>query len=699
MSPAVLRHPDEPATDATRLVGRRAEIAQVKELLSTARLVTLTGVAGVGKTRLARRVGTELHEAFAYGAWLVELAPLRDPTLMAHTIAIALDRPLRSPSDPIADVVDFVGDKTVLLVVDNCEHLVDACAEALNTLLRAAPELRVLATSRQPLGIAGEHIWTVPPLSTSADAGPPGSGGEPPALALFAQRARTVLPDFTITTNNRSTIIDICDSLDGIPLAIELAAAQLATLSPEQLLVGLHDRFRPSTAHRDTSDLARHTSLRGAIHWSYQLCTATEQRMWQRLSIFPGSFDLQAAEEVCAFGGTSVDDVLGLVDKSVLVRTEYLGRTRYRLPDTLAQYGQDQLGAAGEETLLRRRHRDWCLRHAQHRAAQWFGPDQAQLVTEMRTEHADVRAALEFSLATPGEENTALILAAALWFYWRGCGILAEGRYWLDQALMVNPEPSPQRAKALWANGWIAAAQGDTESATALAEQALAEAQQLGDHAALGRANHVLGASALIGEDLPRAASLLTEASQKLATELAKHSGDNDLRSAAFMSRIHLAIAQALRGESVEAAAIAEDCRLLCEHHNERWAHSYALYALALAEWRSGALTQASTHARSALHEKRSLHDLIGMGQTVELLAWIAADNNTTEDAAVLLGAAQRLWHQFGQPLFGSLDWTAFHDACETRCRRQLGDHTFETARQRGSELTTTQTIAYALAE
>jgi tetratricopeptide (TPR) repeat protein len=480
-------------------------------------------------------------------------------------------------------------------------------------------------------------------------------------------------------------------------VAIELAAAQLATLSLEQLLVGLRDRYRVLTGAG--SEPARHASLRAAIDWSYELCTATEQRMWQRLSVFPGSFDLHAAEEVCAVDDLTVADVLGLVDKSVLTRVEHFGRCRYRLLDTLAQYGQDRLRTAGAQTLQRGRHRDWCLRQAQQRAARWFGPQQVQLVTEMRAEHADLRAALDFSLTTPGEPPTGLLLATTLWFYWRGCGVLTEGHYWLDQALKVNPEPSPQRAKALWVHGWITAIQGDADTATAVAKQAFAEARQLGDDTALARATHLLGANAMMADDLPHAATLLTDASQKLTTELAKNPDDSDLHSTACMARIHLAATQALRGQSAEAIAIAEDCRLLCEYHDERWAHSYALYARALAEWRSGRLPAAATHARQALRSKRSLHDLMGIGLTVELLAWIAADNNAAEHAATLLGAAQHLWQQFGQPLFGSRDWNAPHHSCETRCQHQLGNHAFEAARQRGRRLTTTQTIAYGLAE
>jgi predicted ATPase len=681
----------------SRFVGRNAEIAQVERLVSSKRLVTLTGVAGVGKTRMAAQVCHQFRDALADGVCMVELAPVRDGRLVANTMAMALGVPIRSPAGPNADLVDFLRDKDLLLVVDGCEHLLDACAQTLSTLLKAAPGLRVLTTSRQPLGIAGEHLWTVPPLRTPGLVTSPGGPGDDPAVALFAERARTILPGFTVNTDNRDIIADICRQVDGLPLAIELAAARLADLSPEELLVGLQDRYRLLASESEEYS-HRHESLRAAIDWSYALCSPGEQRMWQRLSVFPAGFDLDATKEVCADDTTDIHDTLALVDKSVLIREEYGGRSRYRLLDTLARYGQDKLRAADEETALRRRHRDWYLRLVEHRARQWFGPNQTRLVDATKDEHPDLRAALEFSLTTEGETTVGLHLAGTLWFYWIGCGLFTEGRYWLDRILGASQEPSPQRAKALWANGSLAAAQGDTIRANELAQRSRTDAEHLGDDTAQALATQLLGFNCLVGDDLPDATSQLSDGADLLGVELAKHPDDSDLLTSMLFTRVQLAIGQAFRGDPTKAAMIGDECRQRCHRDGERWVYSYALYALALAEWQSHQLQDATLHARESLRIKRSFYDLLGMVLNVDLLAWIAADAGACERAAILLGVAQRLWHQLGQPLFGSRNWSRLRHDCETRCRGHLGSHAFEVAQHRGSGFTTSQALAYAIA-
>lgn len=685
----------------SRFVGRDAEIAQVESLMSRSRLVTLTGMAGVGKTRMAMHIGHRLQDSLADGVWIAELAPVRDGSFVANTIAMALGIPVRSPAGATADLVDFLWDKDLLLIVDSCEHLVDSCAQTLGMLLKAAPGLRVLTTSRQPLGITGEHLWTVPPLHTPELVTSPGGAGDDPAVALFAERAKTILPGFTIDTANRDIIAEICRQVDGLPLAIELTAARLADLSPEELLVGLQDRYRLPAVESgaESHEYAnRHESLRAAIDWSYELCPPSEQRMWQRVSVFPACFDLDAAKEVCADDTTDVNDILSLVDKSVLIKEEYGHRSRYRLLDTMGRYGQDKLRAAGEETALRRRHRDWYLRRTEHRARRWFGPDQARLVHETKIEHTDLRAALDFSLGTPGETTCGLHLAGTLWFYWIGCGLLTEGRYWLDRALRVSQEPTRQRVKALWTNGSLAAAQGDTASADELAQRCRSEAEHLGDETAQALATQLLGLNALVGDDLPYATTQLADGAERLGAELAKHPTDSDLLTSTLFTRVQLAIGQAFRGSSSEAATIGDECRQLCQQHGEQWVYSYTLYALALAEWQSNEMREATLHARESLRIKRTFHDLLGMVLNVDLLAWIAAEEGACERAAILLGVAQRLWHQFGQPLFGSRNWSRLRHKCEARCHVRLGSHAFEAAQHRGSEFTTSQALAYAIA-
>ncbi|WP_020574125.1 ATP-binding protein [Actinopolymorpha alba] len=692
------------ALDIPRLVGRRGELAEIKDLLSTARLITLTGVAGVGKTRLCQEVAIQVQDVFADGVCFTELAPLHDGGLLAHTIAMALDIPSQSAQDPLDDLVEFLRGKNLLLVLDNCEHLVNACADVLSTLLQAAPDLRVLATSRQPLDITGEHVWLVPPLPAPVDALPPASGTEYASLNLFAQCAATVRPGFRITGENRRTVAEICHQLDGIPLAIELAAVRLAGMSLEQLLIGLQDRSGWLTADEPAA-VERHRSLRAAIDWSFRLCSPGEQLMWERLAVFPTSFDLESAERVCAGDGVGgdvdavLDLVAGLLDKSILTREERYGRVRYRLLETIRQYGQEKLHDSEQDLAFQRRHRDWCQKMAEQDAAGWIGPHQESQATQLRLEHANIRSALDFSLTTPGDTRVGLLMAATLWFYWMACGMLAEGRYWMNRALRVNQQPSADRVRAAWINGWIAALQGDTATGTAMGELCVAYGQEHDDSVALACGIHALGINAFLADDLPRARTLLREAAQRLTVESARAPHDSALEGGALMTRAQLGAVLTFLGSAEEASRLCEDLRAICERRGERWIHSYVLFDLALAEWQTGRLAEAAAHARDSLRIKRSFNDLLGMALIIDLLAWIAAAEGEATRAAVLLGAAHRMWQPQGLPQFGSKSWGIPRDGCEIRCRNELGERTFQAARHRGGDFSTAQAVAYALAE
>ncbi|MFC7643914.1 AAA family ATPase [Streptosporangium lutulentum] len=341
--------------EVTSFVGRRHEVAEVKRLLSGAHVVTLTGAGGVGKTRLALRVAADVRRAFRNGVWLVELAALDEPELLVQTVAEALEIRDRSPRPPLKVLTDHLRDKQALIILDNCEHLLHDCAVMTETLVRAAPDLRVLVTSQQTLGVDGEHTLTVPPLAL------PDSGlvrpstealAQSDAVRLFAERAGAVLADFAVTDDNREAVEGICRRLDGLPLAIELAAVRLRAMSVQQLFNRLDDRFRLLTSG-SRAVLPRHQTLRALIDWSYALCTDQERALWERVSVFAGDLDLEAAETVCSGDGIAsgeiVDLVIGLVDKSVLVREEYPSGVRYRLLETIRQYGRDRLRESGEE--------------------------------------------------------------------------------------------------------------------------------------------------------------------------------------------------------------------------------------------------------------------------------------------------------------------------------------------------------------
>ncbi|MBP2328714.1 non-specific serine/threonine protein kinase [Kibdelosporangium banguiense] len=679
---------------------RRQEIAEVKRFLSTSRLLTLTGVGGVGKTRLAVRVAAGVRRAFVDGVWLVELAALQDRTLLEQTVADTVGLQDRSARSPREVVVGYLRDKQLLLVLDNCEHLVDRCAGLAGDLLTAAPGVRILATSRHALRTAGEHILAVPPLPVPDPDRPsqPGKLVGDEAISLFVERAVAVRPGFEVTAGNRATIARICRRLDGLPLAIELAAARLRALAPEQILHRLDDRFRLLRGG-SRAVLPRHQTLRAVVDWSYELCSPAEQALWARVSVFAGGFDLDAAEAVCAGDGIDRDRVLdlvaGLVDKSILIREDqdHGFRVRYRLLDTIAHYGRDALRAAGAEAMLCRRHRDYYLGSAERGEAEWFGPTQLAVAARTRCEHANLRLALEFCLSTPGESQTGLRMAGALYFYWLGCDFLAEGRHWLDRALALDAQPTRARATALWINAHLAVVQGDASAATATIEECLDWAERRGEQTVLAYAVFVRGAAAWLSGDSPPGRALLEDA-------LARFEALGELHTTVIIAYVMAIVAAVFQQDLARAVALGAHARALCERHGEQWARAFTLGGLALAEWRRGEVAQASTHTREGVRVMHTFHDTFGTVLFIEQLAWIVGAAGEGERAAVLLGAAGTIWPLVsGQPLLGSPPYLAAREACEQQARRALGDHAFQAAFRRGADLDLEQAVAYALGE
>ena len=437
--------------DLTSFVARRPEAAQIRQLLSTSRLVTLVGVGGVGKTRLAVHVARDVQRAFPDGVFLVELAALTDPALLPHTVIDALAIPEQSSRAPMNILADYLRHRQTLLVFDNCEHLLESAAEITAALLRSTPGLRILATSRQALRVPGEHIMPVPTLPVPAPDVPfvPGFATQYAALALFAERAAAVVPGFAITAENEAAVLRLCQRLEGIPLAIELAAVRLRVLAVADLATRLDRRFQLLTEGSRTAP-ERHQTLRAAIDWSFDLCTPAEQLLWARASVFAASFDLEAVEAICADGRllpeAIIDTVAGLTDKSIFIREEHAGRVRFRMLETIREYGQARLRESGTEPALKQRHRNWYVRLVEEASAEWFGPRQEGWSTRLLLEHANLRIALEFCLAQPDQVRIGLHLAGIPWFLWVACGFLTEGRYWLDRALSLDNDPSPERA-------------------------------------------------------------------------------------------------------------------------------------------------------------------------------------------------------------------------------------------------------------
>lgn len=687
---------DNLPADVTSMVGRRAEVAEVKRALSSSRLVTLTGVGGVGKTRLALQVSRRLRRAYPDGVWLVALAELGEPQLLALSVTQALGMRGAGP-DPTAELVDYLRDKRLLLVLDNCEHLVGACAALVARVLPECPKVQVLATSREPLGIGGECTYTVAPLAVpEADQVLTlGDDRGYEAVTLFAQRAAATAPGFAVTADNHRVVASLCRRLDGLPLAIELAAVRMRALPVEQILARLDNRYELLARVRPAPS-ARHQSLRAAIEWSYELCSEHERLMWARLSVFAGGVDLAAAESVCSGDGIPRDAVLesvaGLVDKSVLLREDVNGHARYRLLETIRQYGAERLRERGEETALRRRHRDHYLSLAEQAETQWFGSQQVALFTGLRNEHANLRAALECCLSEPDASGLGLRMAGALWIYWLVCGLQREGRLWLDRALARDVEPSPQRATALWANGYLAALLGEMSPALEMLEECRGIAQRNRDQAMPAHTTYASGLAHLNGSD-PAAAVALLEEGVRLERAL---DGPNPHLNVA---EALLGLASCLSGQVDSAIGILQESRAVSEAHGERWLLSWSLLWLGLAGWLQGHHQQASAHLRDALRHKHALSDLLGIASAVEYLAWTAVATGDAERGVRLLGACQTLWEPLVAYLGGFQVLLGWHHDCVRQARRALGERNYQEAFRSGTRLTREETIAYALGE
>ncbi|TDD86868.1 regulator [Actinomadura darangshiensis] len=681
------------------LVGRQAELAELRRLFGTGRMVTVTGVGGVGKTRVALECARDLEDLFRDGAWMVPLSGLRDGSLLGHAIARTL-RVVDQTARPQLDVLaDHLSGKRLLLVLDTCEHLRDACAGVAEVLLKAAPGVHLLATSRQALGVGGERVLKLAPLETAdPEAAPADAAARPAAVALFEERAASATGGFAVGDGNWRTVARLCHRLEGLPLALELAAGQLRRFSLEQLSDRLDDRFEmlvDGTADA-SKHVSRHDALRTTVGWSHELCTSQERLLWARLSVFAGDFDQRAVEHVCSDGVLPADRVpatlAGLIDKSILSRVGDETGVRYRLLDTLREYGAEWLGELGEQEEVRGRHRDWYLRLVEQCEREWFGAGQKEIFTRLLGEHANVSAALDYCLTAPGEARTGLRMAGALCFYWVGCGFLAEGRYWLDRALALDAAPTPARAKALWVDGYIAIKQGDTDAATVLLDAGRATALQTGDTIASANAVHRLGCVALVTDDHAQAATHFKDA-------LAAYDSLGELNTSVIMARAEYAMTVAFQGDLPFAVELCEEVRAISEEHGEQWVKAYALYVLAFAAWTGGRVEEATDLARECVNISRTFHDLVCAVLGIELLAMFHAAGGRPRDAAALQGAAERIWRTVGLPLFGSAYFNAPHGEGEALARRALGDEAYGHFFEQGMDLDLDQAVAFALGE
>jgi predicted ATPase/class 3 adenylate cyclase len=617
----------------TTFVGRGAELAELKSLLAHERLLTLAGPGGMGKTSLAIQLGADVMAAYSQGVWLTELAALSDPNLVAPTVLTVFglrEQPGRSPT---ATLIDYLHTREVLLILDNCEHLLEPSAQLAEALLQDCPHLRIVATSRQGLGVAGEMVWRVPSLTVPDPKRllPLDVTAESAAVVLFTDRAAAANPSFTLTEKSAPLVVQICGALDGIPLAIELAAARLKMLSIEQLAVRLKDRFRVLTGGSRTA-LPRQQTLRAAIDWSFELLAEPERALLRRLSIFAGGFRLEAAEAICAWDPLTADDVLDLLDalaaKSLLVVEEARDVPRYHLLETIRQYAAERVTAAAEDKPLQTRHREWFLDVARRGEQELHGPDQLPWFERLELELENLRAGFECCLAG-GAPGQALEFAAALGLFWRARGRFNEGRDWLDRALRaVGGARTALRARALAWHGLLTSYQGAYADGIVRQEESLAIYEELDDDWGKAFALQNLAAALHAQDDYERASRLHE---QSLA--LFRKTGDKPWIGFALT---HLGFGALARGDYAEAMAMLEEALALAREAQDTRQIGIALQLMGEVELAQEHYAPASSLLEESLTLVRQAKDKVDVASTLRLLGIVARCQGDLERATAL---------------------------------------------------------------
>ncbi len=679
--------------ELTSFIGRRTEVSDVTKLLSSSRLVTLTGIGGVGKTRLALRVAAGAAPEFPHGVWLAELGELTDGSLLTDVVAGAIG--VRDESARLLGevLVEHLSSRRLLLVLDNCEQVVNEAAKLTETLLRACPELRILATSREALGIGGESVHLLAPLAIPDPDREPTLRGLPgyDAVALFAERAAAAVPGYRITDDDKAVVARICSRLDGLPLAIELAAARLRAMSTEQILERLDDRYALLTRGSRGAP-PRQQTLAWSVDWSYDLCTPAEQRLWGRLSVFAAGFDLEAAEYVCGprFPADKLLDLLSsLVDKSILIRTETDGAVRFRLLETFRSYGRSKVEDTDEYGQLRARHYEWYRRLVGNSESEWFSPRQMYWIERLDRELPNLREALEFGVSM--RAPTRLDIPTALHPFFLAHGLISEGRRWLDRALNGSPvpeKPSPERAKALYAAIMLAALQADLPAAERWVTDGKAVVEHLTDPTAHALISIGEAFTSLMRGEVAHARDCLDHA-VTTGGELAVRAG----------GVLMLGWAYEMLGANAEAMSWYERVLAFADARGEWVFKTNALWSIGLAEWSHGDPAAAERRFKEGLQLAHRIHDLRMSALFLEALSWVVRANGEPRVAVMLASAAAEWSRAVGSPLVGFHDFSAHHQECARRAREALGDWDFDAARREGASLTADEAVAYALGE
>jgi predicted ATPase len=666
----------------TSFIGREREHSEVRALLEKARLVTLTGSGGSGKTRLSQQVAWDALEGFPEGVFLVELAALTDPALVARTVAQVLGISERPEMPLLTALTAFLKEKKALLLLDNCEHVLEASAALAQALLQSCPQLQILATSREALGVAGEHPYRTPSLTPDD------------ALQLFIERATLHRPELAHTPPSASALEAICTRLDGIPLAIELAAARLRSLSLGEIQERLAHSFALLTGGSRTA-LPRHQTLRALIDWSYALLNESEKALLGRLSVFAGGWSMTAAEKVCRGGAISPHEILdvltSLVDKSLVVTTEHLGVTRYRLLETVRQYAQEHLQQSGEEPEVRTRHLNYFIALADEAERESQGVTTESLLDTLERERDNFRVALAWASESAEHQESHLRLCEALFPLWNRRNYFQEGRRWCQAALEKTPPGTKTSlvASVLHATGQLAWVQGDLEQARIPLTESLALYEALENRSGMAKALTGLANIAMREGDLT-AQHALHSRSLALCRER-----EDSLGIAQSLS--NLGYAEILLNQLGQAKIHLTESLTLARSLGDSWLTAYAAGYLGVLAVNQGDRLAARSAFTESLQIQRELLDRRIIAQLLETLAILDAMEGQSERAVSLFGAACSLRQELGMSL--EPVGKAYYDQARDALQQPHGEAALHAVQAQSEKLSLDRAISLALQE
>lgn len=679
-------HPSAPAAvwgapvHLTEFIGRHRELVDITTLLRSTRVLTLTGAGGSGKTRLASEVAARATSFYRH-AW-VDVAPLTDAEQVPQQITGTLGVAECPGEHPLHCAIREIGTEHTLLVLDNCEHLVTACAAAVDTLLKACPNLTVLATSREALGVASETAWLVPPMVHDE------------AVRLFVERARAALPAFCLNEGTLPSVREICRRLDGIPLAIELAAARARVLSPEQIATRLNDAFRLLSAGSRTA-LPRHRTLRATMEWSYNLLSLRERVLLRRLALFAGTFDLAAVEEVCVGEPLAVDDILdavaALVDKSLVIMEVGEGEARYRVLETVRQYGRERLAEANELQQFEQRHAAHYLAVLEQVAPQLVGGAQSMaLIGQLSMDYDNVRGALSWALADASRAEIALRIVGGMFWFWYAMGHFREARQMADRALALQGDVDPlYRGRTFLSSALTALAQGEYSRAIEQFDSAATLLRKAGDEHAAAVAVAKLGAAKLLGGDLAGARPVLDQ-----ALDITRDWPKGDI--ARVFAQFWAGWAFYREGKLERAHELIEDNANVGREQSLPTSLAHALVTLSRVHLSMGQVEDACRDLLEGLELEVAIQDGWGIALGLDNASFIAASRGRYDDAARIQGgtAAHRERLAVALPVLSPAE----DEALGARLRAELGDR-FDAIYNEGRSLSTSEVVGMAMAE